>query len=99
MEGALFGISIMYRTCLAFKRQCQKSLVYWSPYLCLRLICQLETITPANKAAGVDEIQLEMLKVLDKAGVVWFKHLCSVAWRTASTITSTGRLGFWSLID
>lgn len=37
-----------------------------------------------GKAAGVDEIRLEMLKALANVGVKWLTHLFNVAWKVGS---------------
>ena len=35
-----------------------------------------------EKAAGEDDIRLEMLKVMNLSGVRWLTHVCQVAWKT-----------------
>ena len=39
----------------------------------------------SRKAAGEDEIRLEMLKALTKESIFWLTRVCQVAWKFGKT--------------
>lgn len=58
----------------------------------------LSEVTCIVQGCEADEIQLEMLKALDKDGVVWLTHLFNVAWRSVAVVSWTRKISWWSLV-
>lgn len=48
------------------------------PFVSLTEVTEVVKKLPSSKAAGVDEIHLDMLKVLDIVGLSWLTHFFQI---------------------